>query len=734
MSEQNLVKEISEDERLLTLYSYEILDTPKESRFDDLVKTMTELLDVPYSKIAFIDRDRVWYKSALGLKISESPRDGSVYDLLIQSGGVPVIVTDIESDERRFKSVYKEMDPNVRSFALVPIIVQGKYLIGAVSVVDTKVREFEEKEIASLDRMARQVVELLEARREADALHDAIRNQQEEIRIKSTVERISKTLTAPVPNFEKLEVAVQSFTQAIINEFGWWASQTWFERSGQLIPSRWVFSSLAPRSFNELTKSSNAYSQAILKQTPILSPFHVEKVQMTNIENADWHPDKELLKKVGAREIICVDVTGATELAIRILFILPNQRSLTPRINTALSLSLSSLPQVIRRARTSEELNYRANHDELTGLLNRRGIDEQFPIKNYPDGSAADWTVIFLDLDKFKDVNDTYGHNVGDELLIEVANRIIQASRPVDSVARIGGDEFIMVAQGFESDNSIKNTTHRLLEQIGKPFTTSQGIELHPKVSIGVAYWDGISSLGTAINRSDEMMYKAKSEGGNRASLNNDRTSVLPAIDFDFDIKSKVKTWNIFRADNEEVTAIYFVTLVPNITAPTIMRELVDYLINFMNTDGADTRKLIVEISSITRSERANVFALFEALDKSLEVDKFFFVIDAAAISSEGINVARELKNETKCGFVISNFGTGTNELQLLSEFQPEFIKIDESETLPNTTVMKSAVAIANAFNIGLIAPVKYRSAFANHPSQHDLLYLIGEPRKGEHE
>ena len=730
-----IIREVSEDERLLALYSYEILDTPRETRFDDLIKTLVDLLDVKYSKISFIDRDRIWYKSAVGIRVTESPRKGSIDDLLLSISGAPLIIRDITQDSRIWQSVYSDIDPNVRSFACVPIIVQGKYLIGCIAVIDTKIRDFTEKEIEAITRISRQIVELLEARREADTLHDAIRNQQEELRIKSTVERIIKTLTGSVNSLEKMEQAVQSFAQAVINEFGWWAAQVWFEKSDQMLPSNWVFSSLAPRSFNELNKSPNIYSPVSPADKNITSPFHVSPVKIHDISNFQWHPDYELLLRVGAREIIQVEITGAVNVAIRLLFVLPNQRALTARTNTALGMALSNIPQVIRRARAAEELNYRANHDELTGLLNRRGIDEQFPLKNYPDGSNADWTVFYLDLDKFKDVNDRFGHSIGDELLIEVANRIIQTSRPVDSVARLGGDEFVLIAQGFESDNAIRNLSNRILEHVNQPFTTSNGEVLNPKISIGISFWDGISSLGSAITRSDEMMYRAKGEGGNRAILNNERTTAAPALDFDFDIKSKVHKWKIFQNGSEDLVAIYFVTLLPNITAPSLIRELSDYLIQCTAEDGASSRRIMIEVPSIGRSERANVFHLFESLDRSADIDAFYYVIDAAAVTGESANIARSLKAETKSHFVISNFGTGSNELQLLSEFQPEFIKINSFETDPNTTVMKSAVAISNAFNIGLIAPQSYKTAFNNLLSTKELLYLINENHgEGENE
>ena len=126
---------------------------------------------------------------------------------------------------------------------------------------------------------------------------------------------------------------------------------------------------------------------------------------------------------------------------------------------------------------------------------------------------------MFLDLDGFKAVNDTYGHNVGDELLIQVAQRLKKAVRGTDLVGRVGGDEFVILLTDIRKNSKHEAIAQSIIESIGTDFIINDNI-IHIGVSIGIAHYpDDADSLERLINNADNAMYTAKNSGKNSYML-----------------------------------------------------------------------------------------------------------------------------------------------------------------------------------------------------------------------
>lgn len=161
------------------------------------------------------------------------------------------------------------------------------------------------------------------------------------------------------------------------------------------------------------------------------------------------------------------------------------------------------------------ELEHLARHDSLTGLLNRPMLLHTLRaalarMRREPCMVA----IFFIDLDGFKTVNDSYGHDEGDRVLTEVSRRLLEACRVQDAVARLGGDEFVIVCEGLKTMPDISGVAERIGAVLGRPFV-SAGTPLNVRASIGIATTrDPDLSSEQLLKMADEAMYAAKASGG----------------------------------------------------------------------------------------------------------------------------------------------------------------------------------------------------------------------------
>ncbi len=189
-----------------------------------------------------------------------------------------------------------------------------------------------------------------------------------------------------------------------------------------------------------------------------------------------------------------------------------------------LSVMIAFLLKYYRKAHAQElimlekhdALEHDALHDFLTGLPNRKLIDDriQHAIFEY-ERYQTKFVVCFLDLDGFKTVNDQYGHEVGDLLLIEVAKRLKTTSRRTDTIGRLGGDEFVLLLSNLSGRTEIEKIIQYRLREIAKPFVWNK-TSMQVTASIGITcYPDDLVSTVGLLKHADAAMYEAKQRGKN---------------------------------------------------------------------------------------------------------------------------------------------------------------------------------------------------------------------------
>ncbi len=178
---------------------------------------------------------------------------------------------------------------------------------------------------------------------------------------------------------------------------------------------------------------------------------------------------------------------------------------------------------ITEKKREADRFEYLAHHDPLTGLLNRALFNERLSAAialaqrhSHPLG------VLFLDLDGFKEINDTLGHASGDMLLQQVAQRLTQCVRESDAVARLGGDEFVILLNELSSEHSVEGVARKITDVLHRPFTLSeQKIEIG--ISIGIALFPEHGADGTTLlEKADAAMYQAKAKCRNTSRCRSD--------------------------------------------------------------------------------------------------------------------------------------------------------------------------------------------------------------------
>ncbi|MEW7980530.1 MAG: GGDEF domain-containing protein [Candidatus Sedimenticola endophacoides] len=161
--------------------------------------------------------------------------------------------------------------------------------------------------------------------------------------------------------------------------------------------------------------------------------------------------------------------------------------------------------------RTERSLSFEANHDPLTGLYNRKYLDARLTHAVCNQEARGQLAVLFIDLDRFKEINDRMGHRIGDQLLQAVAGRLRQRIRRLDTLARLGGDEFVLAMTQISGREDVRALAEALLESLREPFVLPDGETITLGASIGVSLCpEDAGQPEQLIEFADLAMYHAK--------------------------------------------------------------------------------------------------------------------------------------------------------------------------------------------------------------------------------
>jgi diguanylate cyclase (GGDEF)-like protein len=227
------------------------------------------------------------------------------------------------------------------------------------------------------------------------------------------------------------------------------------------------------------------------------------------------HPVATAMAERGLSSGLCIPLThdGAPLGTVNLIF--PDGRELTPVETDTFQGIARAVSLALANARLVADLEYRATHDLLTGLPNRAELHRRISLLAESGAGSARAGLVLLDLDRFREINDTLGHNVGDELLVHVASRLVGANGGRrDDVFRLGGDEFAVVVPGAESLAECDAAARRLLGSLGQPLKVAgMGIEIGASAGIALFPSQGRDSHDL-LRCSDVALHRAKRTPG----------------------------------------------------------------------------------------------------------------------------------------------------------------------------------------------------------------------------
>jgi diguanylate cyclase (GGDEF)-like protein/PAS domain S-box-containing protein len=399
-----------------------------------------------------------------------------------------------------------------------------------------------------------------------------------------------------------------------------------------------------------------------------------------------------------------------------------------------------SLIDITDRKHAEQQRWHQANHDALTDLPNRVLFNDRLSLAIlHAQRRRQSLVVMFLDLDQFKRVNDTLGHSAGDELLVKVADRLRRCIRQDDTVARVGGDEFLLLLNGIGREADAATMARKILAVLAEPFLI-QKRELFVEASIGIGMYpaDG-ADAETLVTNVDTAMYRAKETGRNcfqfftrkmqeqsqeRAALESGLRKALPRGEFVLHYqpiyrlrdRSVVGVEALVRWRHPEKGVLSpreFIPLAEDVgliarVGEWVLRRACEQLKAWQSA-GATSLRVSVNVSPRQFQQRdfaANVRRIVK--ETGLEPSSLDLEITESIAMHDVVHTGRVLTELADLGIQISmdDFGTGHSSLNYLKHFPIRRLKIDQSFVAGMATQDKDhaivATVISIARNLGL--------------------------------
>jgi diguanylate cyclase (GGDEF)-like protein len=423
-----------------------------------------------------------------------------------------------------------------------------------------------------------------------------------------------------------------------------------------------------------------------------------------------------------------------------------------------------------------DKLLVQAQYDNLTGLPNRILLQDRLrQAMEHSDRSDEPFWLMFIDLDRFKFINDSLGHKAGDQLLCEVAKRLEWAVRDTDTVARFGGDEFIVILQGDMEDNLRTGMLNRLVHALEAPFTID-GNEITTTCSAGIAvYPTDATSTDTLLSNADIAMYRAKELGKNnfqfftqsmnekvadrlrvethlRKALELNELEVFYQPKVDLHTKQIVGMEALIRWDSKVLGFISPVNFIPLAEETGLIVPIGEWVLKTACAQAVAWQKagygnllMAVNLSARQFNQKNLLKSITDILEETgMEAEQLELELTESMIMGDAEDAQDILYSIRSLGIHLSidDFGTGYSSLSYLRNLPVNTLKIDKSFTddivlhSDEAPIVASIIALAKNLKLNVVAEgvesyeqVRYLSAHGCNEIQG---YYFSEPAPAE--
>ncbi|MES2205512.1 MAG: EAL domain-containing protein [Pseudomonadota bacterium] len=680
--------------RVLTLHSAQILDTPQEELFDRITRLASRLLNTPIALISLVDANRQWFKSKVGLDTTETPRDISFCGHAVLQEQ-PFVINDALEDPRFADNPLVVGPPYIRFYGGIPLLSIERHAIGVLCVIDHQPRVLNTQELSTLVDLARMAEELFQRRELALASNSILESLRDsEARYRQLIERSPDAFL--IHDGQTIEFINQAGIQLLAAE------------SSDSMIGRTFYDIVAPE-YHNIVQRHIALA---------LNHSHPTHALPTTPHELKWIRLDGTLLDV-EMSTICLTIQGR-----RVIQVIARDNTL--------------------RKQYRQELEQLSTQDILTGLPNRAVLMDRL------EQGIARWgrnnqeaIIAFVNLDHFKQINDTYGHSIGDQVLTTIAKTLLRSIRQNDTVARVGSDEFILILDTLENDEEPNIVLQRLFASICQPFlTTTQ--EMTVSCSIGYCHYpDDGTTADALLNAADAAMYRAKALGRSTISAYSaDMQSKLTErmtlesrlrlavkqneLVLHYQPKVDLKTGSIVglealvRWQHPEMGLISPMRFIPiaeetGLIVPMgewILRTACEQILMWQR-EGIASMPVAVNLSA-RQFLQPDIVARIKDIVESTGLDPSFLELELTESLSmdspeKSIAILVALK-ELGITLTLDDFGTGYSNLSYLKRFPLDKLKLDQSFVRDITqsnealAISQAIIALAHSLRLTIVA------------------------------
>ena len=451
------------------------------------------------------------------------------------------------------------------------------------------------------------------------------------------------------------------------------------------------------------------------------------------------------MRPSGLRVAMCVVVSFVAPVILSVQYSLGALGRQPALLIGSTFLPLLLVLYLLHQVYTRAAAEYRAQHDSLTGVCNRVLFEDQLQVSlAQAERTGASVAVMFLDLDRFKDINDSLGHAVGNDLLKAVVKRLQGCLRDHDTLARFGGDEFtFLIPECGGKDGQVVEIAERILERFDSPFNVG-GRQLTVKGSIGIAVspWDGADSV-TLLKHADTAMYQAKAAGRNTYEIFDSAMSARAQLRFaledslrfavEFD-RLAVHYQPKFDMTNGEIAGVEALArwhhprlgfippwaFIPLAEETSLVATVGEWVLEVAcrqaqawQAQGLPAVPVAVNLSPRQFAHQSVVTMVSDVLARTGLDPRLLELGVTESVLMEGLDEVAACLNELRAMGVrcsIDDFGTGYSALTYLAEMPIDAIKIDRSFVqridgdASGAPIVGAVIALAHSLNLVVVA------------------------------